>query len=668
MKIENRFFLLIIVCVFVVFTGCPGSTPQDPANMVLSISSTPTDGTELEGLDTVLLDIEGIEVIIRDVEDDPSTERRVEIPIEPRSINLLGLGEGVSRIIGIYQIEPGYLTQMRFIARDAQIAFEQEEITDVDPSISLSLAIPSGEQTGVKIVPADGIPIEVIDQQTFFWEIQFDPSHQIVVNSGRGYALKPVLKASLLQTQSVSPVVSDQILVTFREGVARGEIDALNEEIGAAVVGFYEPLNLYLMEFSGLSYEGAKAFYEASDKVAEAAPSVILTPSQTANTPDDPSFSSQWSLNNTGQTGGTYDADIDAPEAWAQETGDYYQIVAVLDTGAQLDHPDLYSNIFINSGELPDSIEDADWDGIITFDDLNDPSNSGAVADSNSNGFIDGEDLIASTASGGLADGVDDDSNGSVDDLVGMNFSTLAEGGLPTNDPSDDKGHGTSVSGIIGAIGDNSEKIAGINWRVRILPIKVCDSGGACPDISVRAGMQYAVDMAADVANLSLGATFINDPAGAALINSFTNFLNAIGSDATLIVVAAGNEAVDCDKSTIHCFLAEVDVPHLIGIAATTDKDERASYSNYGDNTIPLAAPGHSILTLNRFSGTTWVSGTSFAAPHVSGAAGLVFSLDPSLFGDPAAVISRIENGADSISSLNGLVEGGRRLNASGAL
>jgi len=671
-----RNWLWLICFLLMVFVGCSSSAPEDPGRMVLSIASPSTTGTPLEGLEGVVLNVEQIEVIVRTVADDPSTESRIQIPTEQRPINLLGLGENISRLIGIYQIEPGYLTQMRFITSSSEIVFETEGPTDESPSLSLALNVPSGEQTGIKIVPEDEVPIEIIDQQTFFWEIQFDPNEQIIVNKGQGYKMKPVLRARVLEERTFTPTVPNQILVTFNDGTELGEIEALNEEIGAVVVGSFEPLNLYLMEFTGISYDEASAFYSGSELVKEQTPSVICTPFQAAIlTPNDTGFNNQWGLNNTGQTGGTQDADIDGPEGWNLETGNLNIVIAVLDTGAQLDHPDLADNIFINAGELPlNTIIDAIPDGIITFDDLNDPANAAVVTDVNGNGFIDGEDLIATVQQGGFADGVDDDTNGFVDDLVGMNFANLAAGGASTNDPSDDstgifQSHGTATSGIVGARGDNALDIAGLNWRVRILPIKVCTAGGNCNNLNIRAGIRYAVNMGADVANLSFGATFLNNPAGQTVITNFTNFLNNLaGSQGMLIVVSAGNDPVDCDKGTVDCFMAEVNLANLIGIGATTDQDNLSNFSNFGATTIPLAAPGSNILTLNRFSGTVSMFGTSFAAPQVSGVAGLVLARFPALVGNPAAVITRIENGADSLASINNLIVQGRRLNTLGAL
>src|SRR5262249_9769887 len=147
---------------------------------------------------------------------------------------------------------------------------------------------------------------------------------------------------------------------------------------------------------AGVSVEQALAAYSASPFVLGASPNHTLHVNQI---PNDPNFSSMWGLNNTGQTGGTPDADIDAPEAWDVTTGSSRVVVAVLDTGVDYTHPDLAANIWTNPGEIP-------------------------------------------------GNGIDDDHNGYVDDVHGYDFVNNDP------DPMDDQGHGTHVAGTIGAVGN----------------------------------------------------------------------------------------------------------------------------------------------------------------------------------------------------------------------
>ena len=184
-------------------------------------------------------------------------------------------------------------------------------------------------------------------------------------------------------------------------------------------------------------------------------------------------------MHNTGQTSGTEDADIDAPEAWEVETGTHQVVVGVIDTGVDYSHPDLYQNIWINQNEIPAEIKnqlvDVDGDGLYTFIDLNSGSNwdtqdpSSLVSDINGNNYIDAGDLLGDTA---WSDGIDTDDNGYIDDLSGWDFVN------EDNDPYDDNDHGTHVSGTIGAMGDNGEGVVGVNWDIQIMGLKFLDVNG----------------------------------------------------------------------------------------------------------------------------------------------------------------------------------------------
>lgn len=279
-------------------------------------------------------------------------------------------------------------------------------------------------------------------------------------------------------------------------------------------------------------------------------------------TPNDTSYSRMWALNNTGQTGGTADADIDAPEAWEITTGDPNVIVAVVDTGVDYTHPELADNIWINTAEA-----------------------------------------------NGTAD-VDDDGNGYVDDIYGYDFVD------DDGNPMDTSGHGTHVSGTIAAVGNNSLGVAGINWQCQVMACRFLDANGSGYTDDAILAINYAVDNGAQVINCSWG--------GSGSSTSLEEAITSAYESGVLVVAAAGNDAVDTDTTPQYpsCY----DVDNIISVAATNDDDELAYFSNYGEESVDMAAPGVSILscvpayttlyeedfedaTVGSLTGTDWTSG-----------------------------------------------------------
>src|SRR5262249_17056604 len=155
-------------------------------------------------------------------------------------------------------------------------------------------------------------------------------------------------------------------------------------------------------------------------------------------------------------TGGTPDADIDAPEAWDVTTGSSRVVVAVLDTGVDYTHPDLAANIWTNPGEIP-------------------------------------------------GNGIDDDHNGYVDDVPGYDFANNDP------DPMDDQGHGTHVAGTIGAVGNNGVGVVGVAWNVRIMALKFLDSAGNGTVANAIRALNYAVANGATISNNSYGGNTAED-------------------------------------------------------------------------------------------------------------------------------------------------------------
>ncbi|WP_152052048.1 S8 family peptidase [Tautonia marina] len=370
--------------------------------------------------------------------------------------------------------------------------------------------------------------------------------------------------------------------------------------------------------------------------------------------PNDPSFGALWGLENTGQVigaqAGIPGADIGAPGAWDISTGSSHVAVGIIDSGMDYTHPDLYLNVWMNQAEIPAALRgaltDVTGDGMILFRDLNHPANAAFVSDLNGNGYIDGFDLLNNPA---WADGVDTAGNGYVDDLIGWNFVTN------TNNPFDFNSHGTHVSGTVGAVGNNGVGVAGVNWDVQLMPLNIGTAGptlaGAIQAYNYVATMKgdFGVDVVAT--NNSYGIPFsplLFDAAQRKAENDI------------LLVASAGNSNSNNDLSP--AFPANLALPNVISVAATDNRDQRASFSSFGPNTVHLGAPGVNVLSTLPNSNYAFFNGTSMASPHVTGVAALAASIAP---GVGASLIKEaILAGVDPVPSLQGITITGGRLNA----
>jgi subtilisin family serine protease len=327
-------------------------------------------------------------------------------------------------------------------------------------------------------------------------------------------------------------------------------------------------------------------------------------------TPNDPSFGSQWGLNQTN------DRDIDAPEAWDSEVGDSAILVGAMDTGVQWNHPDL----------------------------------AGAAPYTNGNIWINWAEY------NGLP-GVDDDGNGYIDDIRGWDWVTGVsawpgeDGSMPDNDPMDFNGHGTHTAGIMAAITNNSIGVAGVagGWGpsqrgCRIVPLRIgwsqsyagIEMGYVRMDFAAQA-FYYATQIGVTAVNCSWGSS--NDGAfGAAVTNAINNGM--------VVVSAAGNDG----NQTQSYLCSRSDV---IAVASLTSSGSRSSFSNYG-TWVDVSAPGSDIYATYSNHGSAsyaTLSGTSMAAPFVTGLAGLLRSRLHSLSGDVLDTL--IVNSAENIDAQN---------------
>ncbi len=315
--------------------------------------------------------------------------------------------------------------------------------------------------------------------------------------------------------------------------------------------------------------------------------------------PNDPDFQEQWYLKQ-----------IKATESWHYSTGSEEVVVAVLDSGVDIDHPDLKNNIWVNADEVP-------------------------------------------------GDGIDNDNNGFVDDAVGWDFISDSPDPRPQTALFTEVGlnHGTAVAGLIAAEGNNREGISGVAWNVKIMPVRVISNIGGGNEQTVIKGIDYAIQNGADIINMSF-VGFESD-------RSFFNALERAKESGVLVVAAAGNEqgengeGLDLDEIQMYpaCYdSAEWNL--VLGVAATDTLDQKADFSNYGHDCIDLSAPGVSIYTTgvvgNSLSESGYLknwSGTSLASPLVAGAAALIKSYKPKL--SVSQIQDILINNADSVKDVN---------------
>ncbi|MGH9867392.1 MAG: S8 family serine peptidase [Candidatus Polarisedimenticolia bacterium] len=241
--------------------------------------------------------------------------------------------------------------------------------------------------------------------------------------------------------------------------------------------------------------------------------------------------------------------------------------------------------------------------------------------------------------------GLDDDGNGFMDDVHGYDFAN------DDPDPRDDHGHGSHVAGTIGAVGNNGIGVAGVCWQVSLVPVKFLSSAGTGTTDDAIAAVEYATVLGVDVMNNSWGGGFFSEALAEAIQEA---------SDAgILFVAAAGNTAEDAD--VFPHYPASYDLPNVVSVAASDHLDDLAFFSNYGATSVDLAAPGLFILSTWR-GGYERLSGTSMAAPHVSGVAALIRAAAPGA--TLATVRSRLMEMAEPVPALEGKTVTGGRLNA----
>jgi|GEM_PF-1803897 len=406
-------------------------------------------------------------------------------------------------------------------------------------------------------------------------------------------------------------VIPGELIVMFKEKSELKQEQTIEKNEGRIAELADEEVALVSFDENKLSTDQMLERLEQDKAIAYAQPNYNYTVSNFSN---DEYANLQWGLHNTGQSVkgelGKKRIDIHLPEAWdlLKDINLKETIVAVLDTGIDINHPDLADHIWINENERKGK------------------------------------------------SGVDDDGNGFIDDVNGWDFY---RNNARVYNSEDDDVHGTHVAGTIAASINNNIGIAGIAPNVKIMPLKFIGPDGGTTFSAIQA-IQYAKDNGAQIVNNSWSG--VSGHSGDVLEQ-------AIENSGMLFVVAAGNEGIDIDKNPK--YPASYTSENMIKVAAVDSRGYLAKFSNYGFRHVDVAAPGVSILsTVPRNQRGKeeyrYYSGTSMATPHVSGTAALLLGL----YGDkkPSEIVQVLKESGTSIVSLDDMIFSGKMINAGAAV
>lgn len=460
---------------------------------------------------------------------------------------------------------------------------------------------------GAVVVAAVAVPGPGPDQTTQVRILKTDSPTPMV-------RTEEVISGTTPEVVAREEMAADQVLVTLAEGITP---DSLLASLPGQLVSFKQVspgTSLYTFQ---LASSGVTSLPEALDalsglqggSVRIAEPNFIYTSSLT---PDDPYYldGSLWGLHNIGQFGGTADADIDAPEGWDVRSlvlpG---TVVAVIDSGVRYTHVDLVANMWTNPTEIP-------------------------------------------------ANGIDDDNNGYIDDVHGIN--AIDDSG----DPMDHNGHGTHCAGTIGGVGNNGVGVTGVAWNVQIMACKFLDGipGGTT------SGSTADAIKCIDYARLKGAKIMSNSWGGPSYSDTLLEAITRAQSAGIIFVAAAGNDSSNNDL--IPNYPSNYTLGNIIAVASSTRNDVLSDFSNYGATSVDLAAPGSEIWStyigtkesnLNANNLYAELSGTSMATPLVAGASALLISQFPNE--NYVSIKDRLLTGTNKLTALAGTCVSGGRLN-----
>lgn len=404
-------------------------------------------------------------------------------------------------------------------------------------------------------------------------------------------------------------MIADHVLLKAQAGIEQTTIEALAAKHDCELrTALFAP-DHYLVSFAEPGREALDAALDAFE--AEVADISIAEPDYlrfATLTPNDPFYTGgqEWGAHNTGQNGGTVDVDYDGPESWDITVGGSDVIVGIIDSGVQINHPDIIDNLYYSTTETP-------------------------------------------------GNNTDDDGNGLVDDINGWDFYS------GDNDPSDESGHGTHVAGTVAAEGNNGIGVAGVSWNAKLMGLRFLGPAGSGPTSAAINCVYYARSRL--VAGEPVRITN-NSWGGGGFSSALQTAITAAENSGQLFVAAAGNDNINMDVTPD--YPAAYNNAGIISVANITRTGARSGSSNYGLTTVDLGAPGTTIISTYPGSSYAYLSGTSMASPQVAGAAAVLFSLDPTATW--AEVKAWILDGAKPLASMNGVTVTGDMLSLYNAI
>lgn len=383
----------------------------------------------------------------------------------------------------------------------------------------------------------------------------------------------------------------DELIVKYRSGTKERR-NELHRRHGSRKMREFDDYRMERVKVRpGKPLAEAVRDFESEPDVEYAEPNYRV---QAFVVPGDPSYGQLWGMDK-----------INASAAWDTSIGSGDVVVAVIDSGIDVRHADLKGNLWVNDMEL--------------------------------NGQA----------------GVDDDGNGVVDDIHGINAIT------GNGDLIDDVGHGTHVAGTIGAVGNNGVGVAGVNWNVRIMACRFLGATGGGTTADAIECLQYVAEMKRRGVNIVATNNSWGGPGYSRALS------DAIAAQRDILfITAAGNDGTNNDATPT--YPANYDLPNVVSVAASTPADSLTTFSQYGRRTVHVGAPGSNIYSTSPGNSYSTKSGTSMATPHVAGLAALIKSARPAA--DWREVRNLLFSGGEPAASLFGKTVTGRRIDAYGSL